>query len=312
LITNETQNFQAQSIKDRADILEIYSQPSSSDLAVYAVENYLHVTNFEEVTRNSAATQQDADNILSNIEAFRQIASRHKGTIGEFLDEIDPMVDIATEDPPKYPHVWIGSIHRAKGAQWSTVFVPGLVAGVFPKNSSDVSILEAERRLFYVATTRATKHLYLAHPYDEKFRVVAENIKHPGFSVNTSPISSFVWEMNLAVSIHAGQAIESGANFESVEIDRPEIANQYFKQFPFAMNWNYGKRHQKAVAGNAQLPTLTPEYRMHSRVSHEVLGAGVVSDVSPFGIVLINFDNGDSKRFRSSDRQLSLAPELGF
>jgi DNA helicase-2/ATP-dependent DNA helicase PcrA len=64
--------------------------------------------------------------------------------------------------------VTLSSIHQAKGLEWSSVFVIWLVDGQFPNGrvieNEDDSLLEEERRLFYVALTRAKDDLYLTYP----------------------------------------------------------------------------------------------------------------------------------------------------
>lgn len=60
----------------------------------------------------------------------------------------------------------ISTIHQAKGLEWDAVMIIGLCEGQFPhpKAMKDISEIEEERRLFYVASTRAKKYLYLIHP----------------------------------------------------------------------------------------------------------------------------------------------------
>jgi DNA helicase-2/ATP-dependent DNA helicase PcrA len=60
----------------------------------------------------------------------------------------------------------ISTIHQAKGLEWDAVIIIGLCEGQFPhpKAMKDISEIEEERRLFYVASTRAKKYLYLMHP----------------------------------------------------------------------------------------------------------------------------------------------------
>ena len=60
----------------------------------------------------------------------------------------------------------LSTIHSAKGLEWSAVFVPHLLDGLFPSDRSvgDLEELEEERRLFYVACTRAKNALYLTMP----------------------------------------------------------------------------------------------------------------------------------------------------
>ena len=63
--------------------------------------------------------------------------------------------------------VTLSSIHQAKGLEWKVVFVIHLTEGSFPSNRSleSPAAIEEERRLFYVAVTRACDELYLTYPY---------------------------------------------------------------------------------------------------------------------------------------------------
>ena len=63
--------------------------------------------------------------------------------------------------------VTLSSIHQAKGLEWRVVFVINLTEGSFPSNRSleSPAAIEEERRLFYVAVTRACDELYLTYPY---------------------------------------------------------------------------------------------------------------------------------------------------
>lgn len=62
--------------------------------------------------------------------------------------------------------VTLSTIHQAKGLEWRVVFIIGLTDGQFPNGKvyADPQQLEEERRLFYVATTRAQERLYMLHP----------------------------------------------------------------------------------------------------------------------------------------------------
>jgi DNA helicase-2/ATP-dependent DNA helicase PcrA len=88
------------------------------------------------------------------------------------LDDRDPREAIEalglgeaeqTEGPPG---VTVGTIHAAKGLEWPVVFVPGLVDGRFPAAAAlrETDGEAEERRLFYVAVTRAMDRLVLSHP----------------------------------------------------------------------------------------------------------------------------------------------------
>ena len=68
--------------------------------------------------------------------------------------------------PIEDEHLVLSTIHQAKGLEWKAVFMLGLSEGAFPhiKSMTDKVDLEEERRLFYVAITRAQRDLYLLHP----------------------------------------------------------------------------------------------------------------------------------------------------
>ena len=79
----------------------------------------------------------------------------------KFQDQNRPLID-ESEDKP----VTLSTIHSAKGLEWYCVFVPHLLDGLFPSSRSlkTIDYLEEERRLFYVACSRAKEQLYLTYP----------------------------------------------------------------------------------------------------------------------------------------------------
>ncbi|MGL4897743.1 MAG: 3'-5' exonuclease, partial [Cetobacterium sp.] len=56
------------------------------------------------------------------------------------------------------------TIHSSKGLEWDYVFIPLLLEGIIPSSIGDALNLEEEKRLFYVALTRAKKELFLSYP----------------------------------------------------------------------------------------------------------------------------------------------------
>ncbi|MGA4815341.1 3'-5' exonuclease [Pseudomonas aeruginosa] len=169
-ITLQTKDYQANQIRDRADLLEILATATDPQEKVLTVlDRYLLATEFERNIEKQSPPRIRRAAVMANVQAFRLIASRHEGSIDAFLDSIDPLIDSSAMEPPTAPHVWISSIHRAKGAQWSRVFVPGVVRSGFPRDDLSADEIEAERRLFYVAITRAVDEVFIAHPNDPEF-----------------------------------------------------------------------------------------------------------------------------------------------
>jgi len=87
----------------------------------------------------------------------------------EFLDQLALMTGLDTEEARpegEQDAVTLSSIHQAKGLEWRVVFVIWLTDGMFPtaRSLEDADAIEEERRLFYVAVTRAEDELYLTYP----------------------------------------------------------------------------------------------------------------------------------------------------
>jgi DNA helicase II / ATP-dependent DNA helicase PcrA len=89
----------------------------------------------------------------------------------DFLSQLSLMATSDTEGVRttvnETERITLSTIHQAKGLEWRAVFVIWLTDGMFPSSRSFESLdaLEEERRLFYVASTRAQDQLYLTYPY---------------------------------------------------------------------------------------------------------------------------------------------------
>jgi DNA helicase-2/ATP-dependent DNA helicase PcrA len=83
-----------------------------------------------------------------------------------FLDDVSLTQEYNEREDDKFvPRIILSTVHQAKGLEWNHVFVINLCEGAFPhKNCSSEEEIEEERRLFYVAITRARKNLHLTYP----------------------------------------------------------------------------------------------------------------------------------------------------
>jgi DNA helicase-2/ATP-dependent DNA helicase PcrA len=76
-------------------------------------------------------------------------------------DQSTPMIDEGEEKGK----LTVSTVHSAKGLEWYAVFIPHMLEGLFPSNrATDIEEMEEERRLFYVACSRAKEELYLTFP----------------------------------------------------------------------------------------------------------------------------------------------------
>jgi DNA helicase-2/ATP-dependent DNA helicase PcrA len=83
--------------------------------------------------------------------------------LSDFLQEVALLTDLDSDGDADQPKVTLMTIHSAKGLEFPTVFVVGLEENIFPSSMcvNSVRELEEERRLLYVAITRAEKHCIL-------------------------------------------------------------------------------------------------------------------------------------------------------
>ena len=115
----------------------------------------------------AVARQENLEEFLGSMQDF--VESRKEeviegGTqIGDFLQEVALLTDLDSDENADQPKVSLMTVHSAKGLEFPTVFVVGLEENIFPSSISTNSIreLEEERRLLYVAITRAEKRCIL-------------------------------------------------------------------------------------------------------------------------------------------------------
>jgi len=118
-----------------------------------------------------ASTKEEIISRYANVQELAAVAEKNKyvGREGlmKFLEDIalvEEAKEVADETAAVHGKVHLMSIHAAKGLEFGTVFLVGLEEGIFPHNRSleNPTQMQEERRLFYVAITRAKEHLYLS------------------------------------------------------------------------------------------------------------------------------------------------------
>jgi DNA helicase-2/ATP-dependent DNA helicase PcrA len=125
---------------------------------------------FNDKTTEGLARYENVQELLNSIKEFIETPMNEEDgevgdkSLGAYLQQITLLTD-PNEDKDDADSVKLMTIHAAKGLEFNCVFVGGLEETLFP---SAMSIntreeLEEERRLFYVAITRAKKHLWLTH-----------------------------------------------------------------------------------------------------------------------------------------------------
>ena len=163
--------------------------------------------------------EERIDNIKELLSVFKEQSDLYSGSnlevLSEFLNDLALRTD--ADDDNSSEKVRLMTIHQAKGLEFKIVFVVGLEQGIFPSDR-DLDNLDEERRICYVAVTRAMRELYLTS---------ASNRFIYGHSEFLAP-SQFIREMGL-IKINKIETKSEVKKYESKEayttIDKAKVTN---------------------------------------------------------------------------------------
>ena len=115
------------------------------------------------------ARQENLEEFLGGMSAFveerREEGRMDEAFLTDYLQDVALLTDADSEGAKDEPRVSLMTVHAAKGLEFATVFIVGLEENIFPSPLAAMSVreLEEERRLLYVAITRAEKHCILTN-----------------------------------------------------------------------------------------------------------------------------------------------------
>ena len=125
---------------------------------------------YSDTEPESVSRQENLEEFLAGLQDFveirREEGRENETALRDYLQEVSLMTDLDSDGNDKETRkVSLMTVHSAKGLEFPTVFVVGLEENIFPSPLSTNSLreLEEERRLLYVAITRAEKHCYLTY-----------------------------------------------------------------------------------------------------------------------------------------------------
>lgn len=254
----------------------------------YIYEKVLYESGYYESLENkkdyeSQARLENLEELESAIKQFEKV--REQATIIDFLETVT--LDTSVEEETKLGEVSLMTIHGAKGLEFPYVFVLGNEENIFPSYQSIEADdgLEEERRLFYVAMTRAMKRLYLCFAQS---RMLFGQIKYNGPSrfLYEIPEQYLHWERQKKSSANGGYTNqESNSSYD--EFDQSSDYDDFDNVIV-----------QRSVDKVGASPNR--KFAVGKEVNHGLYGDGKVVDSQGFGNdekVTIRFSDGMKKKF---------------
>ncbi|HEX3248082.1 MAG TPA: UvrD-helicase domain-containing protein [Pyrinomonadaceae bacterium] len=202
----------------------------------------------------------------------------------EFIDHSALVSD--QDDYKRDAPVTLMTVHSAKGLEFPLVFVVGLEEGLFPHSraAADRAELEEERRLAYVAMTRAERYLYVAHAM--KRRVYGEELaSEPSTFLNEMPLE-LLEDLSLgkswlsfkngssAIDYEHGEYRKERKKYTGKTYDSVDSIADFFKQRNRQMGQTAGSLPN--VSKPVSSPTPSNEFTPGSYVRHSKYGRGLV------------------------------------
>ena len=210
------------------------------------------------------------ENIQELLNGIKNFTEGYEGddypNIIEFMNEVSLITDIDLEKKEDYNKVTLMTIHASKGLEFPYIFVVGMEEGLFPSmmSSNSQEELEEERRLFYVAITRAKEKLFLSHC---KIRFKW------GQYIDSEP-SRFLSDLDR-------EYIEN-KNFSK---EQNEISKPKYKIFSNKSAKEPSKRFKKIQENKKQSKIINSEHiSIETKVYHSIFGEGVVKNIEGEGI----------------------------
>ncbi|MGI9137537.1 MAG: ATP-dependent helicase, partial [Sediminibacterium sp.] len=277
---------------------------------------------FNDKSTEGLARYENIQELLNSIKEWTESPSNEDGEqgdkgLGAYLQQITLITD-ADNDKNEADSVKLMTVHAAKGLEFACVFVVGLEETLFPSGMSvnTREELEEERRLFYVAVTRAKKHLWLSYA-NSRYRF--------GQLVQNDP-SRFIEEMpedkidkssagggarnqssgwgNAYDRMHGGNS--SGWSEPKSKINTDKTSKPSY--MPVAPPSTLNKNH---IPSENFTPADPSNLEAGMKIEHQKFGFGVIKDIEGSAhnpIALILFDKNGEKKIMLNYAKLSIIP----
>ncbi len=248
---------------------------------------------------------------LLNVQELISVASKYDSlepgaSLAIFLEEISLISDLDKTSSDTNAVTFM-TVHSAKGLEFPHVFIAGLEDGIFPHNRSlmDPSELEEERRLMYVAMTRAMESLHLLHamermlygefrsnPPSQFFDDIPAELVDDNFGGHAAPLNKR--RFGFGARFGGGFKMEPVVDYSTSGLGKNPVPyeNPEYEETGVSADSGRGFGGVKASESIEDQEYNEVAYEIGDRVEHGVFGSGIVVQVQG-GVVTVAFN--DSK-----------------
>lgn len=228
---------------------------------------------------DSKEAETKVDNIKELLRAAKHFEERTAAFIAHFLDEIALLQEKINEQAISDEQVYLMTLHSAKGLEFDMIILSGLEEGIFPSTHAlyDSSLVEEERRIFYVGITRAREYLLITN----------SRYRYTYGSMNDQRPSRFLSE--IPEHLAQNHNISQWSPFEITKFLCQWFGNQKEQQpslvFTFGMATPTKPEKikelpaQEIMQKNAATITSLNVFKKFQSVQHTKFGIGIVQDV---------------------------------
>jgi DNA helicase II / ATP-dependent DNA helicase PcrA len=277
---------------------------------------------FNDKSTEGLARYENIQELLNSIKEWTESPSNEDGEqgdkgLGAYLQQITLITD-ADNDKNEADSVKLMTVHAAKGLEFACVFVVGLEETLFPSGMSvnTREELEEERRLFYVAVTRAKRHLWLSHANSRyRFGQLVQNDpsrfleEMPEDKIDKSSAGggarnqSSGWG-NAYDRMHGGNTKGWSEPKPKINTEKPSKPSYMPVTPPSTLNKNHIPSENFTAADPSDLEA-------GMKIEHQKFGFGVIKEVEGSAhnpIALILFDKNGEKKIMLNYAKLSIIP----
>ena len=265
--------------------------------------------------------EKSTDETLARIENVRELKTNiisfineNGGNLFDFLSETALYTDMDRDDTGT-DRVLMMTMHSAKGLEFDTVFIVGAEEGLFPGSRSigDPAEIEEERRLCYVAMTRAKRRLFLTSARQRMLFGKTSSAQPSRFIGEISAENIDVHDLiGSFCSYRFDTGIDSGSGFdyyfdEPSPRRSPDPVPDYRK---YVSAPKYKSTRNQIPNNTFRTPLSTPDLKTGDTIEHTTFGRGLITDTTPGGgdvLLEIAFETSGTRRLllKSAARYIS-------